>query len=713
MSSKPEEKVFAVNGMHCAACAVNVEKALCELPGIDEVHVNIASHTATVAGSNLPNTIAMRKAVRSAGYDLIERDSANASLGAESTQSNTPLWVGVFFTIPLFVLSMWMVEFTGKPLLLALLATPVVFFSGRGFFIRALRMLMHGQAGMDSLVAMGSGTAYLFSLAALIFPQRFADAGLDHVYYFETAAVIITLILLGKHLEHRATTRAGDSMRRLLQGQPGEAIRIRNDQQETVAVSALVVGDVVLLKPGQVFPVDGVIRSGSAFVREEMLTGESEPKSRTIGDTVLAGSLNTDGMLHIETRQAGKDRVIERIAELVSRAQARKSKIQEFADTVSGWFALAVLAIALVTAVVWYRYNGMEMALYTALSVMVIACPCALGLATPTAMMVGLGRAARKGIVVKDGTQFQLASSCTDIVFDKTGTLTDGLPTVRAIEWFGSSSEKRAELTDLLYTLESYSSHPLAGAVVNYLGERQEIDIDVFREIPGKGLEARRGEVTYYLGNSTLMAERGIETSSGSGTWFASDQILARIEFEDRIREGVPELLQEMRSRNLRIHLLSGDSPEKVEELRNKLGIDQAMGGVLPTAKLEYINKLRHEGKRVLMLGDGINDGPALAHADVGIAMGTGSDLAIEHAGISLMHGDLSKLIRLLDLSKRTLRTIHQNYFWAFSYNLVAIPVAAGLLYPLNGYLLNPMLAALAMAFSSISVVLNSLRFAR
>jgi len=705
---------FDVEGMTCAACATHVESSLSKVEGVEKVYVNLTGNTVKLELDELVEDQALIDAVNASGYKLHPRNTVQEEKAIGSLKLKSRLWGALFFTLPLFIVAMFVPKFNGNGIVQLILTIPVIFYSGSHFFSKAFKQLKQGYTSMDTLVALGSGSAFLLSTYVVLFPSIVAGSVLEGKLYFETAGVVITLVLLGKFLEDKATSRSASAMNKLLLDQPKEVTVLRNGREEVLSVLDIDTGDLIVVKAGQNFPIDGTIQEGIAYVDESKMTGESLPKSKSIGDTVLSGTLNKDGRLVVRADQVGKDTVLQRIIEMVEDAQSQKAPVELLADRISRVFVPLVIVIAVLTGIIWYTIGGDNqwvMTLTTTLSVLVIACPCALGLATPTAMTVGLGKAAGNGILVKDGTQLQNMSKVKHMILDKTGTITNDKIEVAAIQWYGGSEDKEF-YESLLFQMEEYSSHPLAQAVMDYIGETEKnLDFEAYKEEAGLGIRASIDGKNYYLGNLELIPEQVRPLKATAGTYLSDDkQLLAQLHFKDEIKAGIAQVITELKGLGLKLHVVSGDEDKKVRDMADQLGIDHALGGVLPHEKLEYIQSLKSQGHLVAMVGDGINDGPALAEADVSIAMGNGSDLALEYAGISLLNGDLSRIPTFYKISQKTLQVIRQNYMWAFGYNIIAIPIAAGVLFPLNGYLLNPMLAGAAMALSSLSVVLNSLR---
>ncbi len=751
-----------ITGMTCANCAATIERTLqSRVPGVLSAHVNVATEKATV--EILPGSVTrseLARAVEEAGYGVVEageeelEDAEAAAREAEIRRQALRFWTGVAFALPLFLLSMgrdfgvlgaWSHQPWVVWLMLAL-ATPVQFYVGWDFYVGGFKSLRNRSANMDVLVAMGSSAAYLYSLPVTV-ALTMGSASLGTHVYYETAAVIIALIKLGKLLEVRAKGRSGQAIRRLMGMRPKTARVIRKGKEQDIPIAEVQVDDLVLVRPGERIPVDGVVVKGHSAVDESMLTGESMPVEKGVGDPVVGAAMNREGVLTFRATGVGARTVLAQIIRLVQEAQGSKAPIQRIADRVSAVFVPTVIAVAVGTFLVWWLVvgAGFTPALIRLVAVLVIACPCALGLATPTAIMVGTGRGAEGGILFRNSEALERAHALSVVVLDKTGTVTTGQPAVHTVVARGTSSPLSPdrnpatgapddEVLRLAASAERGSEHPLAEAILNAARERglSLAEPDSFLALPGRGIRAVVEGKEVVVGSLRLMRQhsvpvKGLEEEAsrleeGALTcmWVATDgEILGLIGVADAVKEGSREAVAELHRLGLEVVMLTGDNQATADSIAREVGIERVRAGVLPDQKAEEVRRLQEEGRGlVAMVGDGINDAPALAQADVGIAIGTGTDVAMETADLTLMRGDLRSVPQAIALSHATMRTIKQNLFWAFFYNAILIPVAAGALYPL-AFLpmmfraLHPILAALAMAFSSVSVVGNSLRLMR
>ncbi|MFC0444381.1 heavy metal translocating P-type ATPase [Pseudidiomarina halophila] len=735
-----------LSGMSCAGCAKSIERALKTVNGVDEVQVNFATEVAAVAGSDL-DTKALTAAVKDAGYDaeLIDHSQARDSDPRAHAQQRQfiKFVVAALLSLPLLYTMFGHFSWTQgvpvpdvlmAPWLQLILATPVQFIIGWQFYRGSYHALRAGSANMDVLVALGTSAAYFYSIYLAWFA---ADYDPHDGLYFETSAILITLIVLGKWFEARAKGRSSNAIRQLLELQPAKAILEESkDATKEVAVASLKVGDVVQVRPGQNIPVDGKVLSGTSAVDESMLTGESMPVTKSADDRVFGGTLNTTGFLRVEVQQTGADTALAKIVAVVEQAQNSKAPIQRLADRVAGIFVPVVMVIALLTLLVWLLYlapGDWRQAFEATVAVLVIACPCALGLATPTSIMAGSGRAAQAGVLFKQSEVLETTSAVDTIVFDKTGTLTEGKPKLTDFELL-SQAVPKDQVAGYLFAVEKQSEHPLAQAIVtgtrDLLTSSHELTVDEFKGVQGKGVTAKVTDtdtatgatqvVSLLIGSLRLLTEHKVIVNKAAEQRFEElqqqgktvmavaidDELVAYVAVADTVRESTKSALDKLRKRGLNLIMLTGDNQRTAKAIAEQLGLDQVIAEVLPEDKAKHIKALQAEGKAVAMVGDGVNDAPALAVADVGVAMGSGTDVAIEAADIALLRPDLETLVHAIEMSELTLRNIRQNLFWAFAYNTLGIPVAA------SG-LLAPWLAGGAMALSSVSVVLNALRLQR
>ena len=729
-TDKTVKTIFPVLGMSCAACTARVEKVLAHQPGVYAARINYAAANAAVEydpARTAPGSL--REAVRAAGYDLVTGTGADAAAQAELAQAehlrqlkSHTLWA-MLLALPVMAIAMFFETMPYAVPIMWLLSTPVVFWLGRGFHIRAWRQLRHGTANMDTLVAISTGTAYLFSVFNMLFPGFWLARGIEPHVYFEAASMIVAFILLGRLLEERAKGDTAAAIRKLMGLQP-ETVTLADAQgrQRTVPLAQVQAGDTVVVKPGERIAVDGTVAEGSSYVDESMLSGEPAAVRKAAGAKVYAGTINQRGSFLFRAERVGAETLLAHIVRMVQEAQGSKAPVQKLVDRIAAVFVPAVIAVALIAFVLWAVLgggDGFTHGLLAFVTVLIVACPCALGLATPTAIMVGIGKGAGAGILIKDAESLETAKSIGTVVLDKTGTLTEGKPIVTDLLWTGD--EQR--LGRVFYSMESRSEHPLAEALAERL-KGEGIPISDFENLPGRGVKGVAAGRTYLAGNRLLLEENGIAAPSHllreadrlaaaakTVVWFAEGgEAVGIAAIADRIRPGAAQAVAELRAMGLDVRLLTGDNEATARAIAAEAGITACKAGVLPDGKAAYIRRLQAEGHRVAMVGDGINDSAALAQADLSIAMGQGSDIAMDVAKITIMTPDLGKIADAIRLSAATVRTIRQNLFWAFIYNLIGVPVAAGVLFPLNGFLLNPMLAGAAMALSSVSVVANSLR---
>jgi len=741
---EPERVTLGITGMTCASCSARVERALRKLPGVKEASVNLATERATVLLEPGSLSLAdLRRAVESAGYGVLEEQPQTDARAEDAHAIETRKEIVQARNKTIFALALgalvflgsfhewfpWVPSVLSNRYLLWALATPVQFWAGWRFYRGAWANARHLSANMDTLIAMGTSAAYLYSVAAILFPGFFTATGQMPELYFDSAAIIIGLILLGKYLEARAKGQTGEAIRKLMGLRARTARVIRDGVEVDIPVDEVSVGDVILVRPGEKVPVDGVVLEGSSTLDESMITGESMPVEKGPGDTVIGATINRTGSFRFQATRVGKDTMLAQIVRLVEEAQGSKAPIQRMADVISGYFVPAVIAIALLTFGAWWLFGpepAFTHALLNMVAVLIIACPCALGLATPTAIMVGTGKGAENGVLIRSGEALEMAHRIQTIVLDKTGTLTQGKPVVTDL--IPAEGVADQELLLLAASAERGSEHPLGEAIVAAAVERglELANPDGFRALPGLGIEATVAGRSLVMGNERLMAQRGLTTEGvaeraialseqGKSPMFVADgaRVLGIIAVADTVKPGAREAVAKLHEMGLEVVMLTGDNRRTAEAIARQLGIDRVLAEVLPDQKAEEVKKLQAESKVVAMVGDGINDAPALAQADVGIAIGTGTDVAMEAADITLISGDLRGLVTAIQLSRQTMRTIKQNLFWAFGYNVLLIPLAAGVWYPFFGILLNPIFSGVAMAMSSVSVVSNSLRLRR
>ena len=727
------KKNFPVTGLSCASCAISVESMLKAQKGVLDASVNYANSSAWVEYT--PGTASVsdfKSAIQSIGYDLLIEEEGHdhqeemQRIHYKKLKTNT-LWASIL-AFPVVVIAMFLMNIPYANWIMLVLATPVIGWFGRSFFINAFNQAKHGKANMDTLVALSTGIAYLFSVFSTFFPEFWHNRGQHAHVYFEASAVIIAFILLGKVLEERAKSNTSSAIKKLIGLQPNTVNLIReNGQEMEIPISQVVIGDKIRVKPGEKIPVDGEIISGSSFIDESTITGESLPVEKEKGGKVFAGTINQKGSFAFVAQKVGGETILAQIIKMVQQAQGSKPPVQKLVDRIAGIFVPVVMTISVLTFATWMILgdeDAVTQALLAMVSMLVIACPCALGLATPTAIMVGMGKGAENGILIKDAESLELAHKVNAIVLDKTGTITEGKPAVTDIEWNVSGDEK-AELEQILFTIESQSEHPLAEAVTaSLINSGNQITLDKFESITGKGVVANVGNQVYLVGNQKLLNDHLVNVPEVSlakiKTWqneaktvvcFSRDtELLAIIAIADKIKETSAKAIYDLQNQGIEVYMLTGDHIQTAKAVAQKVGLRNFKAEVMPSDKANFITELQNQGKVVAMVGDGINDSHALAQADVSIAMGKGSDIAMDVAKMTIISSDLQLISKAIRLSKLTVNTIHQNLFWAFIYNLIGIPVAAGILFPIWGFMLNPMIAGAAMALSSVSVVSNSLR---
>ncbi|GAA4239310.1 heavy metal translocating P-type ATPase [Postechiella marina] len=724
---------YKIAGMTCASCAMSIESYIKEQDGIYNVAVNYPNQSIALDYDTSKVSIkTIEEKIKQIGYTLV--------IGEHKTSQNTfeklekkklellkkKLIIAIVFSTPIFIMAMFLPEkIAYKNWVMLLLALPVLFYSGAEFFIIALKKLKHFSTNMDTLVALSTGIAFLFSLFNTLNPQYFINKGLvPHVYY-ESAVIIITLILLGRFFEEKAKSKTSSAIKKLIGLKPKKVTAIRNGAEQIIAFDAIMESELIILKPGDRIPVDGKVKKGHSFIDESMITGEPMPVEKTKGSKVFSGTINQKGSLKIIAHKIGNNTLLSQIIKLVEQAQSSKPAIQKMADKIAGIFVPIVIGIAIITFALWYFLSpNITYALLTPITVLIIACPCALGLATPTALMVGIGKGAQQGILIKDAQALETAYKIDTLILDKTGTITEGKPQVTDVFW--GKNTNSLQLKKIILAIESQSEHPVAEAIAKHLKNKNidKIAVESFQSSIGLGAQAQYKNITYRIGNKNLILQNNIIIPKTMSTKannlkteaktvvYVSDKthVVGIIAVADKIKESSLFAIQKLQQIGIEIHMLTGDNAHTAKAIANNIGIKHFKANVMPDSKGAYVKQLQDQGKIVAMAGDGINDSNALAQAHVGIAMASGTDIAMESAGITLMHSNLKQIVNAIKLSKVTMKTIKQNLFWAFIYNLIAIPIAAGLLYPINGFLLNPMIAGAAMSMSSISVLANSLR---
>lgn len=724
-------KTFPVLQMTCASCAMRVEQVIAGQPGVLAARVNFASGTVWV--EYLPEKIeetGMQQVVRSAGYDLYIEPAVGGKETVEDIHAQNILKLkrktlgALILSLPVVIIGMFFMNMPYANLIMWVLSTPVLVLFGRNFYVNAWKQARHKSASMDTLVALSTGVAYLFSVFNTLFPHFWHSRGLHSHVYFEAAAVIVAFILLGKYLEERARGSASSALKKLMGLQPKQVTVVRpDDTHEQVPIEQVKHGDVILVKPGEKIAVDGRVTSGSSYVDESLLSGEPVPVLKDSHDRVFAGTINQKGSFRFVAENVGSETRLAQIIRMVQEAQGSKAPVQKLADRIASVFVPVVIVIALLSFAAWLLFGGEEgflRGLLAMVTVLVIACPCALGLATPTAIIVGVGKGAERGILIKDAASLEMARKVNTVVLDKTGTITEGKPVVTGVLWM-DGSESRASV---LAGMEKHSEHPLAEAVVSYFSGVETVQVDGFESLTGLGARATVQGQTYFIGNKKLMegnrvtidarlAEQADRWGSEAKTviWFAGgEQALAVLAVADRMKDSSAGAVHQLKQMGIEVHMLTGDNEATARAIAEMAGIEQFSAQMLPGEKAAYVRALREKGLIVAMAGDGINDSAAMAEADVSIAMGSGSDIAMDVASMTIISSDLGKIPEAMRVSRQTVAATRQNLFWAFIYNVIGIPVAAGLLYPFTGFMLNPMIAGAAMAMSSISVVANSLR---
>ena len=730
------KKTFPVTGMSCAACAVSVETMLKSQAGVKNAAVNFAGQSAWVEyNKQLISAKELQTTVQGIGYDLVIEDNAKELLEEAQQKHYRALkerttWA-LLLSVPLVVIGMFFMSMPYANWIMMALAAPVVFYFGRNFFINAYKQAKHGKANMDTLVALSTGIAFLFSAFNTVYPEFWHVRGMHAHVYFEATAVVIAFISLGRLLEEKAKSKTSSAIKKLMGLQPKTVRIISAGKEEEIPVARIEVNNIIVIRPGEKIPVDGIVTEGHSFVDESMITGEPVAAEKKKDSTVFAGTINQKGSFLFKAEKVGGDTVLAHIIKMVQEAQASKAPVQKLVDKIAGIFVPVVIAISILTFVVWMFVGGenaLTHALLAAVTVLVIACPCALGLATPTAIMVGVGKGAENNILIKDAESLELAHKVNAVVLDKTGTITEGKPVVTDIVWNGETQNTLFNHS-IIYALERQSEHPLAEAVVSHFkkDEINAIKLQQFESITGQGVEAKYNNQLFFIGNKRLMAENKIFISDHLSSkaaqlqedaktviYFSDDKnIYAVIAIADKIKETSAAAIKTLQQSGIEVYMLTGDNEHTAAAIARNVGITNYKAEVLPSQKADFVKTLQQQGKTVAMVGDGINDSHALAQADVSIAMGKCSDIAMDVAKITLITSDLNSIPKALKLSHKTVKTIRQNLFWAFIYNLIGIPIAAGILFFINGFLLNPMIAGAAMALSSVSVVSNSLRLKR
>ncbi len=754
-------KTYNVKGMHCASCAGIIEKTFKKTDGVQSAEVNPGTETVRVVfDESKTNPQHLSQKIEKLGYTLVLPTAEEMGMSADEhaghlglNQSKKDKLAGVarmrtelISAIPIAAFSIFVMgwgilaEYNIVPEmnntlyeffhhLLPLMATYVLFVVGKPYLLGLYRFLRYGEANMDTLIGLGTVAAFLYSFTVSAFEDALKSLVDVHQTYYDVTIIVITFIALGKYLEARSKIKTGDAIEKLLNLQAKTALIIRDGKEREVSISEVVHGDLVVVKPGAKIPVDGVITEGSSFIDESMVTGEPMPVQKKIGDSVVSGTINTSGSFTFTVTKVGSETLLAQIIKMVEEAQSSKAPIQALADKISSIFVPTVLVIAFIALGIWLLFGtatlgfsqAVSLGLVSFVSILVIACPCALGLATPTAIIVGVGKGAKEGILIKDAATLEKLHNVDTVIVDKTGTITIGKPTLVDIQ--NLSNLKDDELVSILASLEKKSEHPIAHAIINYADEKniEMGNVENFESIQGKGLKGSINGIGYYVGNAKLVNDLGVVFDTSKIEEFTAqgktpvilttkEKVLGFVMVADEIKAESKQAVADLHKLGIKVVMLTGDDEKAAKYMASLVGIDEVIAHVLPQDKLAKIKELQAQGNIVAMAGDGVNDAPALAQADVGIAMGTGTDVAIESAGITLLGGDISKLVKAIKLSKMTMRGIKQNLFWAFIYNIVGIPLAAGVFYPIFGWLLNPVFAGFAMAFSSVSVVSNSLR---
>jgi Cu2+-exporting ATPase len=734
MATKQEtiHKIFPVLGMTCAACANSVESMMKNTEGVINANVNYANESLSIEYDKSQTPEKLRDVLRSIGYDIVVADEDDVEILVEDYKHNElenlkrrTTW-SVILTLPVFIIGMFLMDMPYANYISMILSTPVVFYFGRSYFINAINQAKHRTANMDTLVALSTFIAFVFSVFNTFFPEFWHSRGLHAHVYFEAAAVVITFISIGKLLEENAKSNTSSAIKKLIGMQVKEVSILDNGVEKVIPIKDVKVNHTIIVKPGEKIPVDGRVITGHSYVDESMISGEPVAVEKFVDAKVYSGSINQKGSFQFVAEKVGSDTILAQIIKMVQQAQGSKAPVQKLVDKIAAIFVPIVIAISILTFIAWMIFGGenaFTYALLNSVTVLVIACPCALGLATPTAIMVGVGKGAENNILIKDAESLEIAHKVDVVVLDKTGTITEGKPIVTQSYFADEISEIELQI---LLSIESRSEHPLAEAIVDDLKKKNlsSININNFNSLTGRGVYASYNESKYFVGNIELMHENKIlvteellsnskklQEEGNTVVWFAdSKNILAFFAIADKIKDTSIAAIKQLKEKNINVYMLTGDNEITARAVAQKIGIENYIAGVMPSDKYDFIKKIQSEGHIVAMVGDGINDSQALAQADLSIAMGKGSDIAMDVAKVTLISSDLQSVPKALLLSKKTVMGIRQNLFWAFIYNVIGIPIAAGLLYPLNGFLLNPMIAGAAMALSSVSVVSNSLR---
>ncbi len=726
------KKSYPIIGLRCAGCVSNVEKTLNALDGVKSVSVNLASASAIVEYDNSVVTEQnLKESVEKLGFDLdissdeddqSDKQSERQHKDFQKLKKQTIL--AFVFSVPIFLLSMVFMDVPYSAYITWILSTPVLLWLGKDFHKNAFLQLKNKSANMDTLVSLSTSIAYLFSLFNLFYPEFWLSRGIEPHYYFEASSVIISFILLGRLLEAKAKSKTSSSIKKLMGLQP-KFVTMQNidGSQNEVSIKDIKIGFRLVAKPGEKIAVDGSVESGNSYVDESMLTGEPMSVLKQKGDKVYGGTINQKGSFVYVAQKVGSDTLLSQIIALVNEAQGSKAPVQKLVDKIAAIFVPIIITISVISFVLWQIFdaqNGFSNGLLSMVTVLIIACPCALGLATPTAIMVGIGKGAEKGILIKDAESLQIAKKVNTIVLDKTGTITEGKPQLSNIFW----KEENQRFKDILYSLELLSQHPTASAVVEYFKGANSIEINDFESVTGRGVRGKVDGEYWIVGNTKFIQENGIEldhsftekstrwsNEAQTVVWFAdSKHVLALLAINDKIKYNSKLAIEHLQKSNFEVYMLTGDNFNTAQNISKLSGIKNFKAEMMPKDKADFVKELQSQGKVVAMVGDGINDSAALAQADLSIAMGKGSDIAMDVAKMTIISSDLAKIEEAIKLSRQTVKTVKENLFWAFVYNLIGVPIAAGVLYPFTGFLLNPMIAGAAMGLSSFSVVTNSLR---